>query len=80
MNYEESVKAVYSDAKCFKPAAHIIIQNDPMWGDYFVFHRREYGKKFHEFEVLSNHCKTEEFAWKNAWEKIEQAMLRKLES
>jgi hypothetical protein len=30
--------------------------------------------------VLSNHCKTEEFAWKNAWEKIEQAMLRKLES
>jgi hypothetical protein len=80
MNYEESVKAVYPSAKCYIPGGHILIQNHQMFGEYFIYHRYEYGKFFKEAEVLSSYCQTEDLAWQDAWEFVEQEMLKKLES
>ena len=51
-----------------------------MFGEYFIYHRYEYGKFFKEAEVLSSYCQTEDLAWQDAWEFVEQEMLKKLES
>jgi len=75
MNHKELVLRCYPTAKCWKPSDDFFVPNDPRNGDIMIYYVIP-----GYLQLLSNHFHNEDQAWEDAWCRIQQKMLKQLET